>query len=135
VTSLTLHVQAAIYSPLWLSFVINTPKTISKFQNNLQRHPFGGEIVWINNKANSTYFTSKIRNLGFQRIDACASTLWVGHPEPSGQHSLGGKMSVVVGDAHGLYVCDFRTYSLLPSTKLNYHSLTSIDPPFDSFPL
>jgi len=35
--------------------------------------------VWISNKANSTYFTPKIRNLGFQRIEACASTLWVGH--------------------------------------------------------
>jgi hypothetical protein len=73
-----------------------------KIQNSLQRHPFGGQIVWINNKANSTYFTPKIQNLGFQRKDACAYTLWVGHPEPSGQHSLGGKMSVVVGDVHGL---------------------------------
>jgi hypothetical protein len=120
---------------MWLSFVINTPKTILKIQNSLQRHPFGGKIVWINNKANSTYFTPKIWNLGFQRIDACASTLWVGHQEPSGQHSFGSKMSVVVGDAHGLSVCAFPTYSLLPSTELNYQILISIDPPFDSVPL
>ncbi len=94
--------QVAISSPMWLSSVINTPKTNLKIQNSLQRHPFGGKIVWINNKANSTYFRPKIWNLGFQRKDACASTFWVGHPEPSGQHSLGGKMSVLVGDAHGL---------------------------------
>ncbi len=30
---------------------------------------------------------------------------------PSGQHSLGGKMSVVVGDVHGLSVCNLQTYS------------------------
>jgi len=56
---------------------------------------------------------------------------------PSGQHSLGGKMSVVVGDAHGLSVCDLQTYSLLPSRKqmeLNYQYLISIDPPFDPVP-
>ncbi len=35
--------------------------------------------MWISNKANSTYLTPKIQNLGFQRIEACASTLWVGH--------------------------------------------------------
>jgi hypothetical protein len=57
---------------------------------------------------------------------------------PSGQHTFGGKMSVVVGDAHGLFVCDLQTYSLLPSRKqmeLNYQSLISIDPPFDPVPL
>jgi hypothetical protein len=117
---------------MWLSSVINTRQTILKIQNSLQHHPFGGKIVWINNKANSTYFTPKIRNLGFQRIDACASTLWVGHQEPCGQHSLGGKIIMIVGDAHGLPVCDFPTYSLLPSTELNYQSRISIDPPFDS---
>jgi len=84
------------------------------------------------------HFTPKVQNLGFQRIDACASTLWVGHPKPSGQHSLGGKMSVVVGDAHGLSICSLQTYSLLPSRMqmdLNYQSLISIDPPFDPVPL
>jgi hypothetical protein len=35
--------------------------------------------VCISNKANSTYFTPKIQNLGFQRTEACPSTLWVGH--------------------------------------------------------
>jgi len=57
---------------------------------------------------------------------------------PSGQHSLGGKRSAVVGDAHGLSVCDFQTYSLLPSRmqmELNYQSLISTDPPFDPVPL
>ncbi len=57
---------------------------------------------------------------------------------PSGQHSLHGKMSVVVGHAHGLSVCDLQTYSLLPSRKqmeLNYQSLISIDPSFDPVPL
>jgi hypothetical protein len=57
---------------------------------------------------------------------------------PSGQHSLGGKMSVVVGDAHGLSVCGLQTYSLLPSRQqmeLHYQSLISIDPPFDPVPL
>jgi hypothetical protein len=52
---------------------------------------------------------------------------------PSGQHSLGGKMSLVVGDVHGL-----QTYSLLPlqmQMDLNYQSLISIDPPFDPVPL
>jgi hypothetical protein len=51
------------------------------------------------------------------------------------QHSLGGKMIMIVGDVHGLSVCDFPTYSLLPSMELNYQSLISIDPPFDSVPL
>jgi len=57
---------------------------------------------------------------------------------PSGQHSVGGKMNVVVGDAHGLSVCDLQTYSQLPSrmqTELNYQSLISIDPPFHPIPL
>jgi len=56
---------------------------------------------------------------------------------PSGHHSLGWKMSAVVGDVHGLSVCDLQTYSLLPSRKqmeLNYQSLISIDPPFDPVP-
>jgi hypothetical protein len=57
---------------------------------------------------------------------------------PSGEHSLGGKMNVVVGDAHHLSVCDFQTYSVLPSrmqTELNYQCLISIDPPFHPIPL
>jgi hypothetical protein len=64
---------------MWLSSVINTLKNKIKIQNSLKCHPFGGKIVWISNKANSTYFTPKIRNLGFQRIEACASILWVGY--------------------------------------------------------
>ncbi len=58
----------------------------------------------------------------------------MGHMEPGGQHNLGGKMSVVVGDVHGLSVCSLQTYSLLPSqmkTEQNCQSLLSVDLPFD----
>ncbi len=62
----------------------------------------------------------------------------MGHMEPDGQRSLGGKMSVVVGDVHGLSVCGLQTYSLLPSqvqTELNCQSLLSVNMPFDPVPL
>jgi len=60
----------------------------------------------------------------------------VGHLEPSGQHSLGGNMNVLVDDAHGLYMWSPNIFIVaFTNAKLNYQFLIFIDPSFDLVPL